>query len=65
MGIEGYGATAITGNYNAYTRLAPVLTALSSRARSLEMFRLSMKTNPHSGVNTLLTIFKKGLGGER
>ena len=39
FGAEGYGATAITGNYNTWTRLSPVLTAgylARSRATILE-----------------------------
>ena len=66
MGIEGYGATAITGNYNAYTRLAPVLTAgYLARARSLEMFQIINEDKPTFWREYTVNYIQKGLGGER
>jgi len=66
IGVEGYGATAITGNYNTWTRLSPVLTAgYLARSRALELFQIIHDDKPTFWRQYTVTYTQKGLGGER
>ncbi len=66
MGIEGYGPTAISGNYNAWTRLSPVLTAgYLARSRALELFQIMHDDKPTFWRQYTVTYMQKGLEGER
>ncbi len=66
FGIEGWGSTAPNGGYNAYTRLAPVLTAgYLARCRALEAFLVINDDKPTFFRQYTVTYVQKGLGGER
>lgn len=66
LGSEGYGATAITGNYNAWTRLNPVITAgYLARSRSLELFQVINDDKPTFWREYNVQYIQKGLGGEK
>ena len=65
-GSEGYGATAITGNYNTWTRLSPVLTAgYLARSRALELYQIINDDKPTFYREYSITYVQKGLGGTR
>lgn len=65
-GTEGYGAAAITGNYNTWTRLSPVLTAgYLARSRALEFFQVINDDKPTFWREYTVTYVQKGLGGTR
>jgi len=65
-GYEGYGPTAITGNFNAWTRLSPVITAgYLARARSLELFQIMHDDKPTFWRQYTVQYMQKGLEGER
>ena len=66
FGAEGYGATAITGNYNTWTRLSPVLTAgYLARSRALELYQIINDDKPTFWREYTVTYVQKGLGGNR
>lgn len=66
MGIEGLGATAITGNYNMWTRLNPVMTAgYLARARSIEMYQVIHQDEPTFWRQFSVEYMMKGLDGEK
>lgn len=66
FGAEGYGATAITGNYNTWTRLSPVLTAgYLARSRALELYQIINDDKPTFWRQYTVTYIQKGLGGNR
>lgn len=66
FGAEGYGATAINGNYNTWTRLSPVLTAgYLARSRALELYQIINDDRPTFWRQYTVTYVQKGLGGER
>lgn len=65
-GAEGWGATAVTGNYNAWTRLAPVLTAgYLARCRALEAYLVITNDKPTFNRQYSVTYVQHGLNGER
>jgi len=66
MSIEGYGPTAITGNYNAWTRLSPILTAgYLARSRALELYQIMHDDKPTFWRQYTVQYMQKGLEGER
>lgn len=66
MGLEGWAGAAPTGGYNAWTRLAPVLTAgYLARCRALEAFLVINDDKPTFFRQYTVTYVQKGLGGER
>jgi hypothetical protein len=66
MGIEGLGATAITGNYNMWTRLNPVMTAgYLARARSIEFYQVIHQDEPTFWRQYSVEYTMKGLSGEK
>lgn len=66
FGAEGYGATAITGNYNTWTRLAPVLTAgYLARSRALELYQIINDDKPTFWREYSVVYTQKGLDGEQ
>lgn len=66
ISTEGYGAAAITGNYNTWTRLSPVLTAgYLARSRALELFQVINDDKPTFWREYTVTYVQKGLSGQR
>jgi hypothetical protein len=66
MGVEGWGATAITGNYNVWSRLNPVMTAgYLARARSIEMFQVIHDDKPTFWREYNVQYMQKGLEGQK
>lgn len=64
--FEGYGPTALTGNYNAWTRLAPVITAgYLARSRALELFQIMHDDKPTFWRQYTVQYVQKGLDGDR
>ncbi|MBR1818252.1 MAG: hypothetical protein IJ772_05310 [Bacilli bacterium] len=65
-GLEGWGATAVNGDYNAWTRLAPVLTAgYLARCRALEAYLVITNDKPTFHREYAVTYVQHGLNGER
>lgn len=66
MGLEGYGPTAITGQYQVWTRMAPMLTAgYFARARSLEFYQIYHDDKPTFFRTYSVMYVQKGLSGKR
>ncbi|MGL4949666.1 MAG: hypothetical protein ACRC5M_04730 [Anaeroplasmataceae bacterium] len=66
FGVEGYGATAVAGGHNNWTRLAPVLTAgYLARSRALELYLIVNEDKPTFWREYTVNYSQKGLNGER
>jgi hypothetical protein len=66
MSTEGLGATAITGNYNMWSRLNPVVTAgYLARARSIEFFNVIHDDKPNFMRQFSVEYTMKGLDGPK
>lgn len=66
FGSEGWAGTAVNGNYNAWTRLAPVFTAgYLARCRALEAYLVVNEDKPTFFREYDVLYVQKGLNGER
>jgi hypothetical protein len=66
IGLEGYGATAIVGNHNEWSRLNPVITAgYLARSRSIEFYQIWHDDNPTFWRQYSVDYTMKGLNGEK
>ncbi len=64
--MEGYGATAVSGNYDMWSRLSPVITAgYLARARSIEMYQVMNHDSPTFTREYTAEYIMKGLNGDR